>query len=330
MKNRPLMAVTMGDPAGIGPEICVRILTDDTINKSCRLAIVGSQEVLGRVARMVGVNLDNIPVERAERLDSSPSPLRCIIDVPTDVGNVRPGACSAACGRAAFAYIETAIQAAIKGRVDAVVTAPINKKSLNLAGYPYAGHTEILAEKTGTQRYAMMLTSDVLTVGFVTTHIGYAEAAAVITPERVAEVIELTAEALQRIRRRPVTLGVCGLNPHAGEQGLFGKEEAERILPGIEAARAKGINVSGPFPADAAFTDQFRSRFDGLICQYHDQGHIPFKMLAFDRGVNVTLGLPIIRTSVDHGTAFDIAWQGIADTGSLRQAILLAVNLCDG
>jgi len=326
MNEKPVIAVTMGDPAGIGPEICLRVLAEGVFADTCRLAVIGSLSILRRVAETTGIALPDVPVRGIGDPRPYPAPA-CIEDLPMQGGSVTPGVCSASCGQAAFDCVAAAVRAALEGRVSALATGPINKKSLNMAGHAYAGHTEILAEMTGTDRYCMMLTADALTVSFVTTHLRYANVPGSLTAARVTEVIELTAEALGRIRKRAVRLGVCALNPHAGEQGLFGSEETELIVPGIEAARGRGIDVEGPLPPDTAFTEGVRRRFDGVICQYHDQGHIPFKMLAFETGVNVTLGLPIVRTSVDHGTAFDIAWQGIASPVSLSQAIRLAVEL---
>jgi 4-hydroxythreonine-4-phosphate dehydrogenase len=242
--------------------------------------------------------------------------------------SIRPGEVSAACGKAAYTYIEQAIQSALAGQIAGVVTAPIHKEALRLSGVPHPGHTEILAALTGARRSCMMLYSEALTVSMVTTHIGFTEVPNRLSTERVLDVIELTAEAMERLLGRPARLGVCGLNPHAGEHGLFGKREEERFVqPAIKEARSRGFAVDGPLPPDAAFTPGQRKRFDAIVTLYHDQGHIPFKMLAFDTGVNLTLGLPIVRASVDHGTAFDIAWKGLADPTSLYEAIRVAARL---
>ena len=244
-----------------------------------------------------------------------------------DAAGVRVGEVSAACGKAAYAYIEQAIAAAQAGNVAAVVTAPINKEALNLGGVKYPGHTEIFTELTGSTRSCMMLTSEAITVSFVTGHVSYADVPAALTVERVRDVIELTADAMARIRRRSPRLLVCGLNPHAGEHGLFGTQEQDVLAPAIAEAEKAGLDVVGPISPDAAFLHNRLRDVDAFICMYHDQGHIPFKMLAFDSGVNVTLGLPIVRTSVDHGTAFDIAWKGRASAASLVQAIGMALKL---
>jgi 4-hydroxythreonine-4-phosphate dehydrogenase len=237
----------------------------------------------------------------------------------------------AACGRASYIYIEQSIRTALAGAVAGVVTAPIHKESLSRSGVKFPGHTEIFTALTRAARSCMMLYSDKLTVSMVTTHIGYGEAPGKLSVQRVQNVIELTVEAMRWLRRREPRIGVCGLNPHAGEHGLFGRREEEKfVLPAVRRVRKKGLNVMGPLVPDAAFTTAQRLKYDAIVTLYHDQGHIPFKMLAFDTGVNITLGLPIIRTSVDHGTAFDIAWQGKADPTSLYSAIQVAANLVKG
>jgi 4-hydroxythreonine-4-phosphate dehydrogenase len=245
-----------------------------------------------------------------------------------DAKKVQPGKVSAACGRAGYIYIEKAIQAALVKKIDGVVTAPIHKEALHLAGVKFPGHTEIFTALTKTRRSCMMLHSDKLTVSMVTTHIGFAEVPKKISVRRILDVIELTANAMQQILRRKPNLAICGLNPHAGENGLFGNREEEKfVAPAIARARKNKISIEGPLPPDAAFTANQRKKYDAIVCLYHDQGHIPFKMLAFDTGVNVTLGLPIVRTSVDHGTAFDIAWKDKADATSLFSAIKVAAHL---
>jgi 4-hydroxythreonine-4-phosphate dehydrogenase len=271
-------------------------------------------------------------ISLAEWEDHRPVTEALVVDCGAVDGlSVNSGVISAGCGKAAFAYIEQAIRAALAGRIEGVVTAPINKEALRMAGVPYPGHTEIFAALTGARRSCMMLHSEALTVSMVTTHIGYHEVPKKLSVERVLNVIELTAQAMKQILRREPRLGVCGLNPHAGEHGLFGQREEEKfIAPAVKRARQKGIQVEGTLVPDAAFTTNVRKKYDAIVTLYHDQGHIPFKMLAFDTGVNLTLGLPIIRTSVDHGTAFDIAWQGKADPTSLFSAIKIAADLAVG
>ena len=328
---KPVIAITAGDPAGVGPELCVRALGDPEAAHLCNLVVFGDAGVLRRVAAACNLPepssvspLEDWSAAQAEQL---PTVIDC---KATNALTVRPGCVDVACGRAAYTYIELAVREALAGRVAAVVTAPIHKESLRLAGVEHPGHTEILAALTGAKRYCMMLTSDAVTASFVTTHTAIADVPSGVTFERVRDVIELTAGALRRMRGREPVIGVCGLNPHAGEHGLFGQEEEMAIEPAIAAARGQGIDVEGPIPPDTAFLPNRRASIDAYVCIYHDQGHIPFKMLAFDTGVNITLGLPIVRTSVDHGTAFDIAWTGRASPTSLFEAIKCAVRLSSG
>lgn len=318
----------MGDPAGVGPELCLRVLAQPDLLRLCHPVVFGHLDVLRRVGAAIGLALpENLPVwdGLADVALAGPAVVNCAVP---PAASIQPGRVSAACGAAAFDCIQRAIAAALAGRVAAVCTAPIHKEALRLAGVEHPGHTEIFTALTGAQRTCMMLRSDVLTVAMVTTHIGYAEVPGRISTARILDVIELTAEALRAMNGRPARLAICGLNPHAGEHGLFGQREEERwVEPAVAQARARGIDLTGPLPPDTAFTTANRRRFDGVVCLYHDQGHIPFKMLAFDDGVNITLGLPIVRTSVDHGTAFDIAWQGVARPNSLFKAVESAVRL---
>jgi 4-hydroxythreonine-4-phosphate dehydrogenase len=314
----------MGDPAGIGPEICLAMLRDAGVLAECKPVIFGHAALLDRVAAACGLP----PAERLgtpERWRDASG----VVDCGTLEANaVQPGAVDAACGQASFDFIRYAVDAAMTGRVAGIATAPINKEALRAAGIPYPGHTEILGALTGSPRVCMMLASDKITVSMVTTHIGLNEVPGRMTRERVLDVIELTDAAVARLHgaRRPI--GVCGLNPHAGEHGLFGNREEElAIQPAIEEARRRGIQADGPIPPDTAFLPHRIRQYGAIVCMYHDQGHIPFKMLAFDTGVNITLGLPIVRVSVDHGTAFDIAWQGKADLTSMRQAVLYAARM---
>lgn len=302
----------MGDPAGVGPELCLRLLADPRVREFCTPLVYGDLEVLNRVASHLGWPSANVAdVQNLE-----------------ETGSFEPGRVSAACGAAAYRFFTAAITDALAGRVDAITTCPINKESLHAAGIAEPGHTEILAKSFPGRAYCMMLTAPEITCSLVTAHVGYREVPALLTMNRILDTIELTAAAMQRIRGEKPRLLVCGLNPHAGEHGLFGDREEERIiLPAIEAARAKGIDVDGPLPPDTAFLPKYRKNADAYICMYHDQGLIPLKVLAFEEAVNVTLGLPIVRTSVDHGTAFDIAWQGTADVSSLIQAVRLAAKL---
>ena len=330
-RDQPVLGLTLGDPAGIGPEICLRALRAPAVLKHGVPVLFGDAAVLERVTRATGIpsaKCPTISISELAKISRINRPL--IVDCAAiAAAKIKPGKISAACGRAASIYIERAIQAALAGKIDGVVTAPIHKESLNRAGVTFPGHTEIFTALTKARRTCMMLYSDKLTVSMATTHIGYAEVPRKLSTRRVLDVIGLTAGALRRLRRREPRLGVCGLNPHAGEHGLFGNREEEKfITPAVAQARKKGMRVTGPLVPDAAFTTAQRGKYDAIVTLYHDQGHIPFKMLAFDTGVNITLGLPIVRTSVDHGTAFDIAWQGKADPASLFSAIRVAAELC--
>ena len=317
----------MGDPAGIGPEICLHLLNQPDIADACVPIVFGDAGVLRRVAHAAGI-LFNTPVIR--EWDDGVDAARVLDLRALDADAVKPGVVDARCGEAAYRYVVEAIDAGLCGRVAAVSTAPLNKEALHAAGHRYPGHTEIFAERMKAPRSCMMQYSEEVTCSFVTVHVGYHEVPALLQPERIVDVIELTAHALRRIRRREPKLLVCGLNPHAGENGLFGQREEERfIVPAIERARGLGHDVTGPVPGDTAFTPQARRQYDAVVCMYHDQGHIPVKMIAFDSAVNTTLGLPVQRTSVDHGTAFDIAWKGIARPGSLYAAVRLAARLID-
>ncbi|MEQ1854673.1 MAG: 4-hydroxythreonine-4-phosphate dehydrogenase PdxA [Chthoniobacteraceae bacterium] len=326
----PRIAVTMGDPAGVGPELCLRLLADAAIACVCVPIIFGDADVLRRVAERIGVAF-TAPVIAKNDWPTARSTVNApsVLDFHLmDASAIMPGKISAACGDAAFRYVVAGIDAGLNGEVDAICTGPLNKEALHAAGHQFPGHTEIFAERMGAARSCMMQYSEELTCSCVSTHVGYAEVPKLITGERILDVIELTASALRRIRGREPKLLVCGLNPHAGEGGLFGGREEERIIaPAIDDARRRGMNVTGPVPPDTAFTPARRREFDAVVCMYHDQGHIPVKMIAFDSAVNTTLGLPVTRTSVDHGTAFDIAWQGIANPGSLFSAVRLAAKL---
>ncbi len=328
----PRIAITMGDPAGVGPELCLRLLANADIAQVCVPVVFGDEAILKRVAEATQLPFtaqvipDDEPWHAVHASLQSPSV--CNIASRLDPSDFIPCQVSATCGDAAYRYVMAAIDAALAGQVQAVTTAPLNKEALHAAGHKFPGHTEIFAERMGAERSCMMQYSDSITCTFVTVHVGYTEVAALLKPQRICDVIELTAAALLRIRGRPPRILVCGLNPHAGEHGLFGnREEEELIEPGIALARAKGIDLTGPVPPDTAFTPAARQKYDAVVCMYHDQGHIPVKMIAFDSAVNTTLGLPVTRTSVDHGTAFDIAWQGIADPGSLFAAVKLAAKL---
>ena len=330
MVKLPRVAITMGDPAGVGPELCLRLLRDEYVNSICWPAVVGDAGVLVRVALELDGPMPPAVVTREkwwENWQQITGPV--VIDLEAiRASEIEPGKVSAECGKAAYEYVNFATDEALATRVDAIATGPLHKEALHAAGVPFPGHTEILAARTGAARHCMMLTAEAITCGLVTVHVGYRDVPALLTVESVRDTIELTAEAMRRIRGREPRLLVCGLNPHAGEHGRFGDREEERIIaPAIEGARAAGIDVRGPLPPDTAFLPKYRAACDAYVCMYHDQGLIPLKALAFEGAVNVTLGLPIVRTSVDHGTAFDIAWQGTADVSSFVQAVKLAAKL---
>ncbi|MDA7920473.1 4-hydroxythreonine-4-phosphate dehydrogenase PdxA [Verrucomicrobiales bacterium] len=324
----PRIAITMGDPAGVGPEICLDLLADKEVASDCVPIVFGDRAVLEACAEKTGKALPTSFCAESEiETVSAPSVFHIESIGLTDF---EPGTVNAATGKAAYSYITKSIDLALAGSIDGVATAPINKEALSSAGITQPGHTEIFAERSGTERYCMMLTSEIITCSLVTIHVGYDEVPELLTEERILEVIELTREAMARIRGREPKMVVCGLNPHAGEGGLFGNREEERmILPAIESARHAGANIEGPLPADTAFLKWRRAETDAYVCMYHDQGLIPLKALAFDEAINTTLGLPIVRTSVDHGTALDIAWQGKASSRSLLEAVRLAAKMSE-
>lgn len=313
----------MGDPAGVGPEICLDLLNDPEILDNCHPMIFGDLTILQACARQTGKVL-NTPVLHLEEITDSPP--SGIIDLGILKPNeLNPGIADARTGRATYEYVVCAIDACLADRVEAVVTCPANKEAMQAAGITQPGHTEIFAERTGTKDFCMAFFSETISCSLVTVHVGYHEVPSLLSIERIKQVISLTREAHRNLLGREPKLAVCGLNPHASENGLFGRgEEKAIIIPAIERARTEGADIIGPLPPDTAFTPSRRQRVDAYICMYHDQALIPVKALAFDQAVNVTLGLPIIRTSVDHGTALDIAWQGKADPSSLKAAVRLA------
>ena len=332
MKTKPAIAITMGDPSGIGPELCLKLLENKDVYNFCNPVIFGNSATLNLAAKKLNLNADLSEISNKEwqKLDRTPEDINII-----DIGNfdqncLAIGKISKKSGEASYRYIDEAIIAARKNKVDAITTCPINKYSINMAGYKLPGHTEIFAEKTSSKNYCMMQYSNEVTASFVTSHVGLKEACSMITEERIIQVIELTSRALNSINdSKPKNIVVCGLKTHSGENGLFGENEEEKIIiPAIEKATSMGYEVKGPSVPDTAFIPEKRKTTGAYICMYHDQGHIPLKALAFDEAVNITLGLPIIRTSVDHGTAFDIAWKGLANVNSLIKATELASKMC--
>jgi 4-phospho-D-threonate 3-dehydrogenase / 4-phospho-D-erythronate 3-dehydrogenase len=318
------MAITMGDASGVGAEIVLRRAAEGAFDEEA-VVVYGDLAVLRHGTELLGID-----VEMSAIIDPTqwrPGPLQVVDAGLLRATDHRPGVIDAASGAAARQYVLAATTDALAGRVAGIVTMPMNKEATQLSDAGFVGHTELIAAACGVQRYTMMLTAGDLAVTHVSTHVSLQEAIRRVTTARVTEVIELTHETLHRFIEQP-RIAVCGVNPHAGEHGLFGSEDAEQIVPAIEAARRAGIDASGPHPADTVFHQAVhRHRFDAIVCMYHDQGHTPMKLLAFESGVNVTVGLPIVRTSVDHGTAFDIAWQGVAFTGSLDHALRWAHRL---
>lgn len=327
MAERPLLAITIGDPAGIGPEVVLKALAHADVYERCRPLVIGDRRILERAAGWLGQELDVETVSDPAAGSYVPSRVALL-----DLQNAPPAECpvgeeTAVAGAAAVAYVFRACDLAMAGAVDAIVTAPLNKAAMNLAGYAYAGHTELLTERTGAQKVSMLLLGPNLRIVHVSTHVALSEAITRVTPQRVEEVIQIAHDACRALGIERPRIAVAGLNPHASEGGLFGDEEARRIMPAVEAARARGLDVSDPQPPDTVFLRATKGLFDIVVAQYHDQGHIPMKLLAFDSGVNVSYGLPIIRTSVDHGTAFDIAGQGIASESSMLAAIDVAIQM---
>ena len=312
----------MGDPAGIGPEICVKALNDSAILETCAPIVVGDHELLVQTTDKLGLSV---------RFKSEDAQATCSIPVvaPNDaLGPFPVGVDAAESGRASARYIETAVELWQNGEIDAIATAPISKKALSLAGYQFPGHTEFLAHLTNPKKVVMSFFAGSLRVALLSTHISLRDAIEKITTENLTELIVFSSHELQRLLRRRPKIAVAGLNPHASEGGLFGSEEATAIIPAInECSSVHGIDVSGPYSPDTIFLRASRGEFDAVIALYHDQATVPVKALSFGSAVNVTLGLPLIRTSVDHGTAFDIAGKGIADASSMVAAIRLAAEL---
>ncbi|QFG37577.1 MULTISPECIES: 4-hydroxythreonine-4-phosphate dehydrogenase PdxA [Paracoccus] len=310
-----IIGITMGDPAGVGPEISVRALADMSPEDRARTLIYGNRATLEAAKAVAGIELDL--AERVVNIDYDGAPLPW--------GQLSPVA-----GDAAFRFIERAVQDAQAGRIGCIVTAPINKEALNAAGHHYDGHTGMLRSLTGAEAAYMLLASERLKVIHVSTHVSLKDAIARATTERVLATIRAGNAHLKRIGVSAPRIAVAGINPHCGENGLFGTEDADQIAPAIAAARAEGIDAYGPISADTVFHRAYSGAFDLVVAQYHDQGHIPIKLVAFDTAVNVSVELPIDRTSVDHGTAFDIAGQGVADHGNMNSAIAYARKLVSG
>lgn len=344
---KPVVAVTMGDPSGIGPEVAVKAARDAAVRRACRVVLVGDPLLLEQAhAPRWPVRKPVEPkaagTDRAARrlADGAGLPFEpgttdapVVVDTVTRLkpAQVRPGRTSRAGGEACYRYVVRAVDLVQSGAADAMATAPISKKALNDAGHPYPGHTELLADLTRTREVRMMLHGARLRVVLVSVHLPLAEVAGTLTRARVRTTLELTHEALRQwFGVAAPRVAVAALNPHGGEDGMFGEEERRVIRPAVRDCAARGMDVSGPVPADSLFHRAARGEFNAVVCMYHDQGLGPFKLLHFTDGVNLTLGLPLIRTSVDHGTAYDIAGKGVADSRSMKRAILLAAELARG
>jgi len=326
--RRPKIAITMGDFNGIGPEVIIKALGDETIRSRCQPVIIGSYEIIKQINKSLGERLKLDRLLKMEGVFPPPDVVGVFDCVRVDPGKVAFGKVSQVAGEAAGRCLEEAIARALMGDVDAVVTAPVCKEALRLAGYDYPGQTELLAERTGAERFVMMLVAGTFRIGLATTHCPISQVPRLLKMERITEKIQVIYDALrERFGIKEPRIAVCALNPHGGEGGLFGSEEVRVIRPAVERAQGMGIDARGPFPSDSLFARVEEGDYHAYLAMYHDQGMIPIKVRAFGRAVNFTAGLPIIRTSPDHGTAFDIAGKFIADEGSMKEAIRLAIEI---
>jgi 4-hydroxythreonine-4-phosphate dehydrogenase len=323
----PRIGITMGDAAGIGPEITLKALADENIRKISIPVIIGDASLLRKTARSMGLPSDFLILKQNEEIPID-SRQTIIYDLKNLPDKFVLGEDAAPTGKAAAENIETAVHLWRAGQIDAVATAPISKKAIQMGGYDFPGHTEFLAELTGTEEFAMSFFAEKLRVVLLSTHVSLARAIRLVKKEKLVELILFTDRALSKLLKRDIKIAVAGLNPHASESGMFGTEETAEILPAIEKCREEfGVNVTGAYSPDTIFLRAFRGEFDAVVACYHDQATIAVKCLSFGASVNVTLGLPLIRTSVDHGTAFDIAGKNLADASSMRAAINLAAKL---
>ncbi|MGC4097480.1 MAG: 4-hydroxythreonine-4-phosphate dehydrogenase PdxA [Nitrospira sp.] len=324
----PLLGITMGDPGGIGPEVIAKTLSRAQVHKVCRSIVIGSFPVMERTIKALGLKLKVLRVDGHETTSPRRGTVAVLDPLETPLRTFKAGIATAETGAASVAFIKKAVELAQDGRIEGIVTAPINKEAINMAGCPHPGHTELLADLTHADESGMMIVGGPLRIMFVTTHVAIRDLSSLLTQAKIEKAIRLAQLALTTLFgiKRP-RIGVAALNPHAGEHGLFGDEEARVILPAARASQRKGILASDPLPADTLFGKAAKGSFDGVVALYHDQGLIPLKLVAFGTCVNLTVGLPIIRTSVDHGTAFDIVGKGIADPGSLIEAVKLAARI---
>lgn len=324
---KPVLGITMGDATGCGPEIIVKSLSEERFYEMSRPVVIGDAKIMERAVRIVGAPLQVRIINSMEGAGQRFGVID-VLDMDNLPSDLPFAKVDARAGKAAYEYVAKGVELAMKNEIDAIVTAPLNKEAMNLGGYHYAGHTEILGELSGTKDYAMMLVGGPLRVIHVSTHVSLREACNRTKKARVLKVIELADESCKLLGITEPRVAVAGLNPHAGEGGLFGTEEIEEISPAIEMAKAKGICVTGPIAPDTVFyRAAVKGHFDIVVCMYHDQGHIPMKVLSFETGVNVTVGLPFIRTSVDHGTAFGKAGKGTADHCSMNESLLLGAKM---
>jgi len=310
------IGITMGDPAGIGPEIIVKTLCEMSPEMRSRSIIIGNIDFLDRASRMIGAKL-----QFSDSLETDVGVVPVVNVSTTESEAITDGKVSAGSGEAAYRYVEKAVELSLDKVISVIVTAPLNKAAMHLAGHKYDGHTELLADLTGAKASFMLLAGPKLNAIHVSTHTSLANAATKPTIQRVLDTIRIGHQHFKNIGYDSPRLAVAGLNPHCGEGGLFGSEEADRLVPAITQAKAEGIDVQGPISGDTVFYRALGGEFDLVVAQYHDQGHIPTKLIAFNETVNVSLGLPIYRTSVDHGTAFDIAWNGVANNTNMKAAI---------
>jgi 4-hydroxythreonine-4-phosphate dehydrogenase len=325
----PILGITMGDAAGVGPEIIDKALAKKEFYNIARPIVIGDTSVIEDALKVAKVKVNINSVKDISEAKYEHGTIEVIDLKNIQLSELKMGQVQAMAGKASVKYVEKAIEMALENKIDAIVTAPLNKEAMNLAGYDYAGHTEILAHLTKTKDYAMMLVAGQLRVIHVTTHVSMRDACELIKKERVLTTIRLTDEVTKKMGVEAPKIAVSGFNPHAGESGLFGKEEIDEITPAIESAKKNNMNVIGPMPPDTVFLRASRGEYDAVVAMYHDQGHIPVKMLGFESGINVTIGLPIIRTSVDHGTAYRRAGLrlGTGDPTSLEEAMKLAVQM---
>ncbi len=341
MSKKPILGITMGDPASIGPEITVKALSNPAIYEKCSPIIIGDAAVMEAAVGIVGKDVKINAVSDVKEAKFEFGTIDVYDMKLVDMDKLERGVVSAMAGNAAFQYVKKVIELAMNHEVDATVTNALNKEAMNLAGHHYSGHTEIYAEYTGTKKYTMMLAHENLRVVHVSTHVSLREACDRVKKDRVLEVIRIADQACKELGIKEPKIGVAGLNPHSGENGMFGREEIEEITPAIEAAKGEGIIVDGPVPPDTVFSKARGGWYDIVVAMYHDQGHIPLKVVGFVynqaeqkwdavAGVNITLGLPIIRASVDHGTAFDQAGKGVANELSLINAMDYAIRMSAG